>query len=284
MLRMPAVAGKFYPADAEELTAQIRACFEDSVYGPGSLPTVDSSGPKKICGLIVPHAGYVYSGFAAAKAYHRLAADRRPDAVILIGPNHYANGKPLAVYSFGAWQTPLGEVEVEETVAAHLVDACESLENDVLAHTCEHSIEVQLPFLQYLYGEDLKIVPVSVGAVDPTATEELGAALAEALQTRNVVVIASSDLSHYLPQEVAVAKDQAAIGAMLTLDPSQLREVVSSQSVSMCGVAPVASLLSAARAIPGIQGRLLGYNTSGDVTGDKRQVVGYASIEFGREA
>lgn len=284
MIRLPAVAGAFYPADPNRLREAIRACFQEPSFGPGSLPEVNEGGPRRIFGLVCPHAGYPYSGYAAAKAYHALAVDGRPETAVLIGPNHHGYGEPLAAYAHGAWATPLGTVQVDEELARELIDASEYLDEDELAHEAEHSLEVQLPFLQTLYGSHLKIVPIVTAVLDRQAAVELGQALATTLAGRNAVVIASTDLSHYVSQEIAAARDQAALEAILALDPDQLFRSVYDLGITMCGVVPVASLLAAAAATGGLHARFLGYNTSGDVTGDKRRVVGYASLAISKEA
>lgn len=284
MIRNAAVAGAFYPADIAELEATIRDCFLNATLGPGSLPEVNATGPRDVFGLICPHAGYPYSGYQAARAYHRLARDGKPDSVVIIGPNHRGIGQPLAVCAHGAWKTPLGEVAVDEDLAARLLAGSKYLREDDRAHLLEHSLEVQLPFLQSVYGSDFKIVPVAVAILDDEAAEDIGSALAASLADANAVVIASSDFSHYVPREVAEKKDSAAIEAIKTLDPDRLFEAVARLGITMCGVVPVASLMAAAQKIGGLHANLLGYNTSGDVTGEGSQVVGYVSMEITKEA
>lgn len=275
-LRRAIVAGMFYEANAEALKAQIESCFLHR-FGPKKLPQVNNKGPRKILGAICPHAGYIYSGPVAANAFYELAQDGKPETVVILGPNHTGEGSGLAVMNEGAWQTPLGEVEVDGIVADEIVKETTILDVDDTAHRHEHSIEVQLPFLQYLYGNEFKFVPICFLMQDLETAKEVGRALAEALTGRNAIVIASSDFTHYQPQTSVNTKDMSALKAVETLDEKKLYEILESQNVTACGYAPIAALLIYAKGMGAEKAELLSHRTSGDITGDMSSVVGYAA-------
>src|SRR3972149_10478441 len=211
-VRRPTQAGAFYEGDAEALKRQIEECFLHR-FGPGKLPRVDVNGSRNVVGLVCPHAGYMYSGPVAANAYFELALDGKPGTVVILGPNHTGYGSALALMDEGLWRTPLGDVEVDSDVAREIVQETGLVDVDELAHRHEHSIEVQLPFLQYLYGNEFKFVPVCFQLQDLASAEEVGNAPVEVLAERNAVIIASSDFTHYEPQANAERKDLAALEA-----------------------------------------------------------------------
>jgi len=278
-IRRPTQAGSFYAGDAEALKRQVESCFLHE-FGPGKIPTVDVKGPRKIIGLVCPHAGYVYSGPVAANAYSELALDGKPDTVVILGPNHTGYGSALALMDEGVWRTPLGDVEVDTLVARELLRETGLVDVDELAHRFEHSIEVQLPFLQYLYGNEFKFVPVCFRLQNLASAEEVGNALAEVLAERNAVIIASSDFTHYEPQANAARKDGAALKAVEAMDAKQFLSIIESQNVTACGYGPIATLITAAEGLLAKEAKLLRYETSGDITGDKSSVVGYAAVTF----
>ncbi len=285
-IREPAVAGMFYEAGADELRAEVEACFL-SPLGPGRLPTANPGGPRRIAGLVSPHAGLIYSGPTAAHAYYRLAEDGLPEVAILLGVNHRGYGAPVAVDVRPAWRTPLGDAEIDVDLARSIVSLCEYAEEDELAHRMEHSLEVQVPFLQYVGRGHIRIAPVLMGipvwdGAALTIARNLGAAVAEAVAGRDAVIIASTDFSHYESRESAERKDSQAIRDILRLDERALIETVRAQEISMCGVAPTAAALAACKRLGAKTARQLAYGTSGDVTGDYLQVVGYAAIELDR--
>lgn len=282
MIRMPAVAGTFYPGGPTELEALLRRCFEDPTYGPGSIPHLNSNGPRRIIGLICPHAGYIYSGYAAAKAYHALAEDGLPETIILVGPNHYGMGAPVSIQTEGTWKTPLGDVEIDSQTAKDLLAVSNYLSEGNLAHKREHSLEVQVPFLQFSLGSAFKIVPIVVGVLDAGAAQDLGNAFAAVLSHRNAIIVASTDFSHYIPHQIAFQKDHLAIKEIQSLNLDRFFEVILKKSITMCGVVPVGSLIAAANTIGNCHVDLLGYNTSGDIIGEKEEVVGYASLRVTR--
>lgn len=280
-IRHPYVAGQFYAGSKQSLAAQIEECFNHEL-GPGALPKVADKSLQKIVGLVSPHAGYMYSGPVAAHGYHRLAGDGKPDVVVLFGPNHTGSGSALAVMKEGVWRTPLGDVEIDTATADLILRASDIVDLDDSAHAFEHSIEVQLPFLQFLYGSAFKFVPVCFLMQDLQSSREVGSAVAKALEGKNAIVIASTDMTHYEPQRMAEKKDKTAIEAMLKLDEEGLYSTIEAHHMSMCGYGPTIAAITAAKALGAKKAELLCYKTSGDVVGDYSAVVGYASLVFTR--
>jgi len=274
-LRKPAVAGMFYAGSPRELTEQIESCYK-SKLGPGTMPQLNSQGSREIVAVVVPHAGYYYSGPVAAHAYKELANDGVFDAAIILGPNHTGYGPLVSLWARGEWETPLGRVEIDEGFAANLLkEGRGMIEADEKAHMHEHSIEVQLPWLQHLYGE-LKIVPIAMMAQDIETARTIGEAISKI--GGNTVIIASSDFSHYEPGPVAADKDRSVIEAIINLDEEELYRRRESLDSTMCGFGPIASAIVAAKEMKAKGATLLKYATSGDTTGDFSRVVGYASI------
>ena len=278
-VRRPTQAGSFYAGDAKSLRTQIKECFLHE-FGPGKIPKVEVNGARKVVGLVCPHAGYMYSGPVAANAYYDLALDGKPDTVVVLGPNHTGYGSALALMDEGVWQTPLGDVEVDTLVAHELVRETGLIDVDELAHRFEHSVEVQLPFLQYIYGDRFKFVPVCFQLQDYASAEEVGNALVEVLAERNAVVIASSDFTHYEPQTSAEKKDRAALEAVQAMDAKKFVSIIEERNVTACGYGPIATTITAAKGLLAKEATLLRYKTSGDITGDKSSVVGYAAVNF----
>ena len=279
-IRRPTVASQFYEGDAEALRAQISSCFLHTL-GPKKLPQVNFHiHPRNIVGLICPHAGYMYSGPVAASAFYELAIDGKPDTVVLLGPNHTGYGSALALMREGVWRTPLGDVEVDGGLADAILHETSLVDVDELAHRYEHSIEVQLPFLQFLYGDAFKIVPICFQLQDYDSAVEVGMALVEALDATNTVVIASSDMTHYEPAKVADAKDHAALKAVTDMDAKRFYGMVEAQNITACGYAPITSLITYATGVNAKEAKLLSYHNSGDITGDHSSVVGYAAVSF----
>jgi AmmeMemoRadiSam system protein B len=278
-IRRPTQAGAFYAGSQQSLREQIESCFRHEL-GPGSLPTVADKKLQNIVGLVCPHAGYMYSGPVAAHGYYHLAQDGKPDIVVILGPNHTGNGSALAAMREGAWRTPLGDVEIDTATADLITHASSIIDVDDSAHAFEHSVEVQLPFLQYLYGSSFKFVPICFLMQDLESSREVGSALAKALIGKNAVIIASTDMTHYEPLRSTEKKDKAAIEAVLKLDEQQLYSTVEGFNISMCGPGPTTALVAAAKALGAKKAELLCYKTSGDITGDYSAVVGYASIAF----
>lgn len=281
-IRRPHVASQFYEGNAEALRAQITSCFLHPL-GPKKIPQINlHSHPRSIVGLICPHAGYAYSGPVAASAYYELAADGKPDTVVLLGPNHTSYGSALALMREGIWRTPLGDVQVDSALADAILHETTIVDVDETAHIYEHSIEVQLPFLQFLFGNAFKIVPICYLMQDYDSSVEIGRALAEALDATNTVVIASSDLTHYEQAKIATAKDQAALKAITELNAELFYKTVETQNITACGYGPITSLIIYAAGIGLKEAKLLSYHNSGDITGDHSSVVGYAAVDFKR--
>ncbi|MEO2082975.1 MAG: AmmeMemoRadiSam system protein B [Desulfurobacteriaceae bacterium] len=264
MVRYPAVAGQFYPGTEEELKLYL------STFCRSDVPKV------KAKAVVVPHAGYIYSGRVAGETYSRVEI---PGLNVIMGPNHTGLGRPVSVYPGGVWLTPLGEVPVEEEVASLLASRT-PFEADTSAHIYEHSLEVQLPFLQFCsrFKEDLSIVPIVFQHISYEDCVAAGEILSEVLSRRDALIVISTDFSHYVSQEEAETYDSMAIEAILNLDPEELYRRVHAYNISMCGVIPATVGIVAAKLLGAKGAELVSYRTSGDVTGDYSQVVGYAGI------
>jgi AmmeMemoRadiSam system protein B/AmmeMemoRadiSam system protein A len=264
MVRQPVVAGQFYPASPSQLREMI-----------GSL--VDEKAAKEeVIGVVSPHAGYVYSGPVAGAVVSRI---KFKDTFIILGPNHTGRGKPFSIMTRGSWQTPLGKVVIDEELAEKMLGISSYLQEDAAAHQFEHSIEVQVPFLQY-FKPDVRIVPICLGAGTGEHYKEIGRAIARAVKElkREVVLMASTDMTHYEPQASAEKKDREAIEAILALDEDRLLKTVVELDISMCGYAPTVAVIAAAKELGAKSAELVKYQTSGDTSGDYSAVVGYAGI------
>jgi len=280
VIRYPAVAGMFYPSDPHELIELIEYCYLHEL-GPGSLPTGGVF--RKPIGLVCPHAGYIYSGPVAAHSYKALSS--RVDGkitVVILGPNHTGLGSGVSTMK-GIWRTPLGDVKTDDEFIDMLWRECEILDLDESAHLREHSIEVQLPFLQHLsmlHPVDFKIVPISMMMQDYETAIEVGHSIAKVSMEldRRVVIIASTDFSHYEPQDIASKKDALAIRAILNMDERELYTTVVNNNITMCGYGPTMAMIRAMKELGAEDVRLLAYATSGDITKDYSSVVGYASL------
>jgi MEMO1 family protein len=271
-IRQPAVAGRFYPRSAQRLREEIETftTVRASAEQPAVEPTI------RAMGCISPHAGYAYSGAVAGALYRRLDLPRR---FVILCPNHTGQGKPLAIMSEGAWHTPLGDAVIDSELAGSLKSAVPLLIEDAEAHRYEHALEVQLPFLQVL-APGFQFVPITVGTSDFQALSALGLAMAEALSKlgERAMVIASSDMNHYENDSVTRTKDRRAIEQVLALNPRGLYDTVREGNISMCGYAPATIMLTAALKMGATGAELVRYATSGDVSGDRDMVVGYAGI------
>lgn len=267
-IRNPAVAGRFYPDRPEELDATVREYIGRTIH------------PRKLIAAVMPHAGYIYSGPVAGAV---AAAAIVPDTVLLIGPNHTGLGARAAVWTSGAWQTPLGPVPVDEPSARALVDRSALLCADTQAHVREHALEVQLPFL-LRRNPHIRIIPITLGGLSLEELRALGAELADWIREeksrtgRDILIVVSSDMNHYLPDHVTRKLDRLAIDAVLERDPAKLFNTVESNDLSVCGYQPITAALEAANRLGAEKAELVGYATSGDVSGDRDAVVGYAGI------
>jgi AmmeMemoRadiSam system protein B len=279
-VRRPSVAGQFYQGAADALRREIEGCFLHRL-GPGSLPQVDEAGPRRTVGLACPHAGYFFSGAPAAKGYHALAADGRPKHIVVIGPSHRAWGTVAVTQTSGAWRTPLGDVPIDTDLAQAIVSASDAVADEASALSDEHSLEVQVPFLQYVYGESLTFVPVMMFEQSAERAAAVGRALAQALEGLDAVIVASTDMTHYMSAEEAKRRDQTLIDRMLELDAEGLCERASRRDMSMCGYGPVGAMLTAARILGATGAEVLAYSTSGDVQ-RMADVVAYLSLAVTR--
>jgi MEMO1 family protein len=266
--RPPAVAGLFYPLDSELLIQQLDQFLMPSIQAEQKRSDVK--------GCVVPHAGYMYSGPVAGAVYSKLPAS---PCYVILGPNHFGRGAPLATTSAGCWVTPLGDVPVDTAISESIQRNCPALKEDAVAHGREHSLEVQLPFLQR-EAQTFSFVPIAIGGVDYTQLQSLGMAIATAVESagRAVIIIASSDMNHYERDAVTRIKDRQAIDRILALSPDELFEVVRRERISMCGYAAVVAMLIAARALGAREATLEKYATSADAGADPAAVVGYAGI------
>jgi hypothetical protein len=262
MVRQPVVAGQFYEGRSKELRAQVKGYIDPKAKKVG------------VIGLLAPHAGFMFSGQVAGAVYSRI---KFPAIFVILGPNHTGRGKPWAIMTEGAWRTPLGDVEIDSDLASKIMTGSKYLQEDDVAHSEEHSIEVQLPFLQY-FGKEFKFVPICLSHADFETCQDIGQAIAGSIKGKSVIIIASSDLTHYEPQEQANRKDKVALDAVLTIDPEGLLRKVRELDISMCGVVPAAVMLVAAKALGAKDAELIKYMTSGDVIGDFHQVVGYGGV------
>jgi MEMO1 family protein len=263
-LRQPAVAGRFYPGDRATLVQDLQSYLSPET---ASRPAI---------GCIAPHAGYMYSGPVAGAVYANIQV---PQRCIVLCPNHTGRGRPLAIMSSGAWQTPLGSVPIDSDLANILKDQFPLVSEDSEAHRSEHAIEVQLPFLQKRQSH-FAFVPVALGTGNFETLEKLGEALGEMLkaQPEPVLMVASSDMNHYESDRITRVKDHKAIDRILALDARGLYDTVTKEDVSMCGFGAAVAMLTAAKILGARSAELIKYATSGDVSGDRDMVVGYAGI------
>lgn len=278
--RRPAVAGTFYAGRKEDLTKQIEECFLSSI-GPRALPS-EGWGSKNPPALVSPHAGYMYSGPVAAHGFLSLKTYRRPESVVVIGPNHYGIGTIVSIYPEGVWTTPLGEVPIDVKLGEELVKVSDVFYVDEKSHAKEHSIEVQVPFLQYIYGS-FQFLPICINDQSMETCVEVGRAVGKVVKDRNVLLVASTDFTHYEPHEKVLEKDKKALEMISKLDVEGLYREIEMYDITMCGYGAVAALLTAAKILGGREAKVLKHATSGDTSGDYDSVVGYASclIELG---
>lgn len=293
MIRQSAVAGYFYQGTADSLKRQVEEFI------------IPDTARVRAMGILVPHAGLMYSGSVAGAVYSRVEL---PDTFILIGPNHTGLGAPVSLMAFGQWETPLGIVDVDEDLAGKLLAGSRLIQEDTLAHLQEHSLEVQLPFIQY-FKKKFSIVPIQMLDIRLETCLELGRAVAEAIKgrraqsaegrgqaneqrtrdrsqesevrsqkTNNVLIVASSDMSHYVSAETAKEKDFKAIDRILSLDPEGLHRTIREYGITMCGFGPATAMLHACKILGAKKAELIKYSNSGEVSGDYEKVVGYAGI------
>lgn len=266
MLRSAVVAGQFYPARKELLFEAVDSLMESAEL------------QRPAIALMSPHAGYIYSGSVAGRTYSIVEI---PDEVVILGPNHHGRGHTAAVYASGAWETPLGQTMIASDLAGRILDECPMTAEDTVAHRFEHSLEVQLPFLQ-VRAPHASIVPVCIGHMPLQMLLQMGDGLARAMaESRSrPLLVASTDMTHYESGNIARKKDFLALDRVLALDPQGLYQVVRDHRITMCGVLPTVVMLQAALALGASSAELIAYSNSGDVTGDQSEVVGYAGVRI----
>ncbi|MDD4908052.1 MAG: AmmeMemoRadiSam system protein B [Candidatus Omnitrophica bacterium] len=266
-VRQPLVAGHFYSSSAQRLRKEIEILIGTK------KPT-----PRDVIAAMMPHAGYMYSGEVAAVTASRINIKNR---IILLGPKHTDEGEPFSIMTEGVWQMPFGAIEVDSELASAILSDSKVLDDDPIAHVNEHSLEVELPFLSY-FKPDYKIVPIVVSVDDLRVYRQIGREIADAVKKlgieKDTLIIASSDMTHYEPQDSAQMKDKEALEAVLKLDDAKLVDTVERLNISMCGYAPTTIMLAAAKYLGAKQAELVRYQTSGDITGDYSSVVGYAGV------
>ena len=271
-VRTPAAAGMFYPEEPAMLRQVMRECFLHE-YGPGDIPAQEG-----VLGVICPHAGYMYSGPVACHSM-RAISSRPYDLFIVVGPNHWGLGRDVASMRDCRWETPLGHVDVDSESADMLAEFS-TAEPDFFAHTKEHSIEVQIPMLQAVFTNKFKILPIVMIKQDKETAKDVGRAVAGIARKKNAMIIGSSDLTHYEPNEFAHEQDHALMDAVLKMDIDEFYRVLEERQVSACGYGAIAATMAACRELGASKGRLLKYATSGDISGEKTSVVGYGSMIF----
>ena len=275
-IRTPAVSGTFYPENEKKLKNLIHECFMHPI-GPGKTSPTDSN--EKIYGVICPHAGFVYSGPVACHSFYSLSASSSKLAII-VGPNHYGIGQNVASMIDVSWKTPLGLVEVDSDYVLKLREYLDILEIDSFSHSKEHSIEVQIPMLQEVFSHEMKILPISLINQEQKTVTLVGSAIAKIAQEKDALLIGSSDFTHYEENGFAHRQDLALIDPILKLDVDGFYKILYERKVTACGFGAIASIMTACKELGATQGKLLKYATSGDISGDKSSVVGYASIIF----
>ena len=278
MLRKPAVAGSFYPSDRDALLRMIDACFVHPL-GPGALPPA-KEGSSQIVACVVPHAGYEYSGPVAAHSYLHVSSLPDPELAVVVAPNHYGIGSGVSAFEGGEWETPLGRMKVDGEAARTLAREAGVVAFDPEAQRIEHSLEVQLPFLQRLYGDRVPFVPVSLAFQDPGTTAEVAKGVVAAVRGRRSVIIASSDFTHYEPAEQARKKDLALAKDIESMNVGSFYATLERLEVTACGFGAIATVMAAAKALGFRRAELLKYANSGDTTGDNSSVVGYGALRF----
>jgi AmmeMemoRadiSam system protein B len=264
MIRNAVAAGRYYPGSASEIREMIETLVDKTTK------------KEEVIGLLMPHAGYPYSGPVAGATISKV---KFKDTFIIMGPSHTGLGKPFSIMTEGAWRTPLGEVEIDSEMGKKLLASSDYLQEDETAHLHEHAVEVQIPFLQY-FKPDIKIVPIILAYATSDIYKEIGRDIATAIKEPHgkAVIIASGDMTHYEPQASAEKKDNQAIEAMLSLDEDELTRRYQELDISMCAYGPAVCLISAAKELGAKAAELVKYQTSGDTTGDYSSVVGYAGI------
>ena len=278
MTRIPVVAGSFYEGQSDILLKRLANSFLKGL-GPGKLPEGEPGNSRKLRALVSPHAGYMYSGMPAAHSYLRLFEDGKPEHIVILGPNHTGRGGRLAVCDED-WETPLGTVKYDRQLGQQIVDQNKTAMIDCVAHSAEHSIEVQLPFLQFIFRKGLSFVPVCISDQSYEVCESIGNTLAKLGEKMDILVIASSDFTHFETAESAKKKDNQALEYLENMDPEGFLRFVRGHGLSICGAGPIAAAMIFAIQRGATEFKVLKYTNSGEVTGDKGHVVAYCAAEI----
>ncbi|MDI6642141.1 MAG: AmmeMemoRadiSam system protein B [Elusimicrobiota bacterium] len=262
MIRKAICAGTWYPKEKEEVAKY--------------LQSIPSSEKQSAIGCVCPHAGWMYSGKVAGKVYSKL---NPYETYILIGPNHTGFGMQASIFSEGSWQLPLGKIDIDEELSKEIIKNSEFLQSDTEAHIREHSLEVQIPFIQYI-SPNAKIIPITIMSDEFEVAKDISNAISQAIkkQTKKILIVASTDMTHYEQHEYAKKQDMQAIDRIINLDAEGLLNVVRDRGISMCGVSPTAIVILACKNLGAKKAELVQYSTSGDITGDYDAVVGYAGL------
>ncbi len=264
LIRRPAVANQFYEGDPIRLRSELSRLIPTTAHAKPAIAAVS------------PHAGYIYSGHVAGAVFSRVKV---PEHVVIMGPNHTGYGSYAEIMTEGIWQMPMGDVPVAEDLAQSILNHSTVLQEGYQAHIYEHSLEVQIPFLQYLQPA-LKIAPICLGPLDLDSCLEIGRAVASAVKGfgHPVLLVASTDMSHYVPADVAKELDQLAIRKILALDPSGLYDTVKENGITMCGYIPTTITIEASNQLGATGAELVRYANSGEINNDYTRVVGYAGL------
>lgn len=275
MIRNPVVSGQFYPDKKDELENMIKSCF-DHKYGSGAL---SKDQDKKVYGVICPHAGYMYSGPTASHSFSSISS-QNPELAIIVGPNHFGIGEDAAAMNDAKWETPLGLAEVDSESSKKVVQKSKIVTIDNYSHSRDHSLEVQVPMLQYILESDFRILPIILLSQSKDTAIDVGNSISEIAKETNSIIIGSSDFTHYEENSFAYSQDKALIEPILEMDVDRFYSVLKERQVTACGFGAIASTMVACKNLGATRGELLSYSTSGDISGDKSSVVGYAAIQF----
>ena len=275
MIRSPVVSGQFYPDKKEDLQDMISSCFNHK-YGSGTLR---KNQDKKVYGVICPHAGYMYSGPTASHSFSSISS-QNPELVIIVGPNHFGIGEDVAAMNDAKWETPLGLVDVDSESSKKVVQNSKLVTIDNYSHSKDHSLEVQVPMLQYVLENEFRILPIILLSQNKETAIDVGNSISEIAKENNSIIIGSSDFTHYEENSFAYSQDKALIEPILDMDVDRFYSVLKEKQVTACGFGAIASTMIACKNLGATKGELLSYATSGDISGDTSSVVGYAAIQF----
>ncbi|NWF95523.1 MAG: AmmeMemoRadiSam system protein B [Candidatus Thorarchaeota archaeon] len=278
MVRMPVVAGSFYEGKNSLLRQRIEDCFLKAP-GPGRLPEGSPGTARSVKSVISPHAGYMYSGAVAAHAYLGVFEDGRPEHIVLFGPNHHGWGARVAVCE-DDWETPLGVAKYDREIGTEIIRRSDLAKSDCIAHSNEHSIEVQIPFLQYIFGPEVGFVPICISDQSYRVCESIGNTVADIAEENDILVIASSDFTHFESADAAKRKDNQAMEYLEMMDPKGFLDFVQGHRISICGAGPIAAALVFAKRREATSFNVLKYTSSGEVTKDYHSVVAYTAATF----